>query len=52
MSRPKNIEINTINSVFVFFTELIRKIFGGDRIKRLTQTIIKLSKIISLKKKK
>ena len=51
MSRPKNIEINTINSVFVFFTELIRKIFGGDRIKRLTQTIIKLSKIISLKKK-
>jgi hypothetical protein len=51
MSRPKNVEINSINSVFIFFTELIRKIFGGDRIKRLTQTIIKLSKIISLKKK-
>ena len=41
MSRPKNVEINTINNVFVFFSELIRKIFGGDKIKRLTQTIIK-----------
>jgi len=45
-NKPKN------KRLLIFISDLIRKIFGGDRLGRISKTIIELSKKISLKNKK
>ena len=45
-NKPKN------KRLLIFISDLIRKIFGGDRLGRISKTIIEISKKISLKNKK
>ena len=45
-NQPKN------KRLLIYISSLIRKIFGGDRLKRISKSIIKISKKISQKKKK
>ena len=52
MSRFENTKIPITKKLFIFISDLIRKIFGGDRIKRLSQIMIKISKNIYMKKRK
>ena len=52
MSRFKTTKISITKKIFVFFSNLIRIIFGGDRIKRLSEIMIKTSKDVYLEKKK
>ena len=52
MSRFKTAKISIPKKIFVFFSNLIRIIFGGDRIKRLSEIMIKTSKDVYLEKKK
>ena len=45
-NQPKN------KKLLIYISSLIREIFGGDRLKRISKSIIKISKKISLEKKK
>ena len=40
------------NFILIFFSDLVRKIFRGDRIKRISKTVMDISRKISNKNKK
>ena len=52
MSRFKDIKIPISKRIFIFVSNSIRILSGGDRIKRLSEIMIKTSKEIYLKEKK
>ena len=52
MSRFKDIKIPISKRIFIFVSNSIRILSGGDRIKRLSEIMIKTSKDIYLKEKK
>ena len=52
MSRFEKTNIPLAKKIFISISDLIRKIFGGDRTTRLSQIMIEISKNIYLKKKK
>ena len=50
MIRFKNSERSIFNKALIFLSNFIRKLFGGDRLQRITGAIINISKEISQKK--
>ena len=52
MIRFNNSKLSKNKRLLVFISNAIRKIFGGDRLKRLSEIIISFSKQIYSSKKK
>ena len=52
MIRFKNSKRSTLNKSLIFLSNFIRKLFGGDRLKRINSEIVNISKEIYQKKKK
>ena len=52
MIRFNNGKETTSNKLLIFLSDFIRKLFGGDRLKRITREIINISKEISQENKK
>ena len=51
MIRFNNNKRSILSKSLIFLSDLIRKLFGGDRLQRITGAIINISREISQKKK-